>query len=269
MSAAGEELFRLAASAERCWCVEIPAASPLFAGHFPGHPILPGIAHLAIVERALGRALAGVRSLKLRRPVDPGDALALATSPADGEGWTRFELRHGAQTVSGGAVATWPFTKGEEGDAAPLEDSVLAATFPAVEALLPHAPPSRLVSDVTAASREDVACAAEIPPLHPLVQDGKAPAFLGIEAAAQAAAALEALHRPAATPGSRIGYLVGIRAARFAVPHLAAGRPLHVTARRQGSAPPLSIYDFAVGEEGGVAVTGTISTFLAGPTRDE
>jgi len=33
--------------------VEISAASPWFAGHFPGHPVLPGIAHLALAQRAL------------------------------------------------------------------------------------------------------------------------------------------------------------------------------------------------------------------------
>ena len=61
----GTHPFRLLATGEEGrFRVEIPAASPLFAGHFPGHPILPGIAHLAIVERALGIPLAAVRSVQ-------------------------------------------------------------------------------------------------------------------------------------------------------------------------------------------------------------
>ena len=57
--------------------VEIAADSPFFAGHFPGHPILPGIAHPLLVVRALDRELriAEIASLKLRSPVRPGDVV--------------------------------------------------------------------------------------------------------------------------------------------------------------------------------------------------
>jgi predicted hotdog family 3-hydroxylacyl-ACP dehydratase len=272
MSAAGGELFRLAApessaiAGEGRWRVEIPTASPLFAGHFPGHPILPGIAHLAMVERALGRALAGVRSLKLRRPVGPGDALALWISSVNDEGWARFELRRGEEAVSSGAVACRSDPQAQASSGARCE---VSGSFPAVEALLPHAPPARLVREVVAASSEEITCVAEIPVAHSLAAGEHGPAFLGIEAAAQAAAALEALERRTSASGPRIGYLVGIREARFAAPRLPAGRPLRVMARRQGSAPPLSIYEIAVDDGEREAVTGTISTFLAGPIRGE
>jgi predicted hotdog family 3-hydroxylacyl-ACP dehydratase len=100
--------------------------------------------------------------------------------------------------------------------------------------------------------------------LHPLVERGRLPAFAGIEAAAQAAAVLEALNRRQDSPGPRIGYLAGIRQAHFAVPLLTAGRLLRVTARLQASALPLSIYEVAVGDPGREVVTGSISTFIAG-----
>jgi 3-hydroxymyristoyl/3-hydroxydecanoyl-(acyl carrier protein) dehydratase len=72
--------------------VAIPAVSRLFAGHFPHHPLLPGIAHLALVEAVLAaapaaaanasalghrRAIVAVRNLRLRRPILPGDQVDL------------------------------------------------------------------------------------------------------------------------------------------------------------------------------------------------
>jgi 3-hydroxyacyl-[acyl-carrier-protein] dehydratase len=228
--------------------IEIPAGSPLFAGHFPGHPILPGIAHLRFVERALGIPLTAARSVRLRRPVIPGETLELALISGEG-GWTRFEITHQGKPVSGGSVATG----GEESGG--WEDPVaVAGEFPI---LLPHSPPARLIRWVIEAEAERIVCAAEIPPDHPLAAEGHAPAFLAIEAAAQGAAVLEALARRE-DPTPRIGYLVGIREARFAAMPLPVGRPFQVSARLSGSAPPLSIYEIAAGG----AMTGTISTYL-------
>jgi predicted hotdog family 3-hydroxylacyl-ACP dehydratase len=236
--------------------VEIPAASPLFEGHFPGYPILPGIAHLALVERALG-PLAAVRSLKLRRPVFPGSVLELSCGEPAADGWVRFALRRGEETVSDGAVRAGPLEEREMEPALPA-----GGELPPLEALLPHAGPARFVRGILAAAAEEIVCAAEIPPLHPLVAAGRAPTFAGIEAAAQAAAVLEALNRRQAAPGPRIGYLVGVRQARFAAAALAAGRLLRVTARLHGGSFPLSIYEIAVGEPGRELATGVISTFV-------
>ncbi|HTQ80885.1 MAG TPA: hypothetical protein VMM92_12885 [Thermoanaerobaculia bacterium] len=99
--------------------VRIPEDSALFTGHFPGHPILPGIAHLALVTRAIsdwrGRkvALAGVRSIKLRRPVGPGETLLVRLSAPAADGSLGFVLERqggeievlsrGTVLVSGGA----------------------------------------------------------------------------------------------------------------------------------------------------------------------
>ncbi len=102
--------------------VRIPETSPLFTGHFPGHPILPGVAQLALVTRALadwrgpGTTLAGVRSLKLRQPVRPGDILAVRLSPRaeDAEdGSVSFVIERDGERVSRGTVLTreaaaWP-----------------------------------------------------------------------------------------------------------------------------------------------------------------
>jgi 3-hydroxymyristoyl/3-hydroxydecanoyl-(acyl carrier protein) dehydratase len=234
----------------RRFAVEIPAASPLFAGHFPGHPILPGVAQLALVERVLG-PLSGVRNVKLRRQVAPGDRLDLRTGLRE-DGTARFDLSQDGEMVSNGTVLPSREAAGAEPVPA-REGEDLAAD------LLPHTHPARLVRGVIEASEDAIVCAAEVPLDHPLVVDGRFPAFLGVEAAAQAAAVLEALARRDQEPGPRIGYLVGIRDARFASPALPAGRSFEVTARLQGGAFPLSIYEVTAAG----AVTGVISTYIS------
>jgi predicted hotdog family 3-hydroxylacyl-ACP dehydratase len=246
--------------------VEIPAASPLFTGHFPGHPILPGIAHLALAQGALsevlGRqvSLAAVRSLKLRRPVVPGDLPELRLGPPGEDGVARFEVRCGGAAASQGAIEIWNGPAPEE-DGSAGEPGFPAAGFPPPESLLPHGPPAFLLHAISEVAEDGIVAVAEVPPSHPLVADGRFPAFLALEAAAQGAAALEALGRRGA-PGPRIGYLVGIRDARFAVPSLPAGRRLRVTARLTGGAFPLSMYAVSLGEAGHEVAAGTLSTFL-------
>jgi 3-hydroxyacyl-[acyl-carrier-protein] dehydratase len=217
--------------------IAIPEGSPFFAGHFPGHPILPGIAHLALVAKALGNPpLAEVRVLKLRKPVLPGDVLDLTLKETDG--LVRFEIRRGEETVSNGIVRIG-------GGETAVVEAPLSASLP--EGLVPHALPALLIR---------TGSVAVIPEDNPFVEAGRAPAFVGLEAGAQAAALLEALGLSSGEP--RIGYVVAIRNARFRTPWLPAGRPLPVTVKPAGSAPPLSIYEVSVGE----VVTGLVSTFI-------
>lgn len=234
--------------------VEVPEG--FFAGHFPGHPILPGIAHLALVVRALGGPpLAEVKTLKLRKPVGPGEVLDLALD----EG--RFELRRGGETVSNGSIRIG--RTGEED--ASVEPAVPAApatsSYPPPGGLVPHAPPALLVQAVLEASADAISALVRIPEDSPFVQDGRAPAFVGLEAGAQAAAVLEALSRKGeSASGPRIGYVVAIRNARFRSPWLPAGTLLKVSVKAAGSAPPLSIYEIDLGD--GLA-TGTVSTYIS------
>lgn len=249
--------------------VDIPAASPLFTGHFPGRPILPGIAHLALAQRALseilGRqaALGAVRSLKLRRPVVPGDLPELRIGPPGEDGAVRFEVRCGEAAASQGAIEIWNGPVPAEGSAGEMD--LTATGFPPAESLLPHGPPALLLRAISKAAEDGVVAVAEVPPNHPLVGEGRFPTFLALEAAAQGAAALEALGRHGGT-GPRIGYLVGIRDACFSVPSLPAGRPLRIAARLAGGAFPLSVYAVTIGEIGNEVAAGTLSTFLLADT---
>ncbi len=237
--------------------IEIHEASPFFVGHFPGRPILPGIAHLALAAQALGEAaIAEVKFLKLRSPVAPGEVLDLAVETAEDRA-AKFDLRRGGEPVSQGSLRLG-------GEAAPeetFEPGEPAGRFPSPELLIPHAPPARLVHEVLEISADAAICVVGIPNGNPFVEDGRAPAFVGLEAAAQTAAVLEALARTG-TAGPKIGYLVGIRNARFHTPWLPVDVPLRATVRLQGSAPPLSIYEVSLDQGNESLLTGVISTYI-------
>jgi 3-hydroxyacyl-[acyl-carrier-protein] dehydratase len=67
----------------------VPTASTVFEGHFPGHPLLPGVLLIETMAQAAGWIilarnrfdrmpfLAGVRAAKLRRFVAPGERLSV------------------------------------------------------------------------------------------------------------------------------------------------------------------------------------------------
>lgn len=236
--------------------IEIPEGSPFFAGHFPGHPILPGIVQLALAFP--GATVSEIRSLKLRRTVGPGDRLDVSAAEPGPDGAARFEIRRGGETVSQGVLRLGAPDGGEPDPGVEIP----ASAFPPPETLIPHAPPALLLRSVEAVSAEGISGFAVIPAGHPLAKEGRVPSFLGLEAAAQAAAVLEALERRNGGGGPRIGYLVGIRDARLRAPDLPVDRAFRVTARLHGSAPPLSMYEVALEGASGELLAGTISTYL-------
>lgn len=79
----------------------VPAESPVFEGHFPGHPLVPGVLLIETMAQASGYLvlalngfatmpfLAGVKSGKLRSFVAPGAALDIAAELVhDGSGFS-------------------------------------------------------------------------------------------------------------------------------------------------------------------------------------
>lgn len=88
----------------------IPADHPALPGHFPGHPIVPGVVLLDHAIAALGASLNRplhtwrLASAKFLSPVAPGEPLDLAFDAAAG-GAIRFTLRTGARDVATGVLS--------------------------------------------------------------------------------------------------------------------------------------------------------------------
>ena len=90
--------------------------SPWFDGHFPGSPILPGIAQLAIIEEAVrraggdGGAISGVDRLRFKGMIRPGERMTVTARPANESG-NRFSVR---VSTDGGIVCTGTVRVGDE-----------------------------------------------------------------------------------------------------------------------------------------------------------
>jgi acyl-CoA synthetase (AMP-forming)/AMP-acid ligase II/3-hydroxymyristoyl/3-hydroxydecanoyl-(acyl carrier protein) dehydratase len=92
----------------------IPADHPAFAGHFPGHPLLPGVALLTLVLRSLARRPAlrqrlgeapAIEQVKFLSPVGPGAQVQvqLRATPAPGTG-VAFECLVGGRIAARGQL---------------------------------------------------------------------------------------------------------------------------------------------------------------------
>jgi acyl-coenzyme A synthetase/AMP-(fatty) acid ligase/3-hydroxymyristoyl/3-hydroxydecanoyl-(acyl carrier protein) dehydratase len=89
----------------------VAADHPVFAGHFPGQPVLPGVALLAFVMRALDEqpllaarlgATPQINNVKFLSPVMPGTALQVLLVP-QGSG-VGFELQAGGLVAAKGLL---------------------------------------------------------------------------------------------------------------------------------------------------------------------
>jgi predicted hotdog family 3-hydroxylacyl-ACP dehydratase len=249
--------------------IAVPGGGPLFEGHFPGRPILPGVSELALVARALAppgssEAIRAIPFLRFRHLVMPGDRLEVSASGRLEDGATRFAVRRAGGLVANGAILFGhPELAQRPGSSFAVSP---ARNVPGFDTLIPHRAPMRFVGAILGEAEDGMTCLARIPAECALVENGVAPAFAGIEAAAQTAAVWEAVRRSREEAGAqaRIGYLVSVREVVLHRGTVPSGADLFVSVRLEALAPPLATYTVEVVLEGEIALRGSIGTYLSG-----
>ena len=93
----------------------IPADSDWFDGHFPGNPVLPGIAQLGMVFEVLGRMIEGdvqvmqVQRVRFRQMILPGDRVVVGVQPKpDKNGLHAFRILKDGEVICTGGMAVAP-----------------------------------------------------------------------------------------------------------------------------------------------------------------
>jgi len=91
------------------WC--FAAAHPVFVGHFPGQPIVPGallldrVVHHVAEQHAVDGQIVVIEQAKFLRPVGPDEPVDLEVqTSADAPTRWRFTLRVGDQTAANGIL---------------------------------------------------------------------------------------------------------------------------------------------------------------------
>lgn len=81
---------------------------PALPGHFPGHPIVPGVVILdrliADLAARTGARAIGVKRMKFTRPLAPGEEFSVEWG-APQNGGVRFNVKVGAEMLASGQLA--------------------------------------------------------------------------------------------------------------------------------------------------------------------
>jgi 3-hydroxymyristoyl/3-hydroxydecanoyl-(acyl carrier protein) dehydratase len=90
--------------------LQVPYELPIFRGHFPSRPIVPGVVQIgwavevARAEGLVAGAFTGISGAKFRRVLQPGMNLGLRLDGFDERRQLSFEYSLGSMVVSGGRV---------------------------------------------------------------------------------------------------------------------------------------------------------------------
>jgi predicted hotdog family 3-hydroxylacyl-ACP dehydratase len=240
--------------------VDLPGDSPYVWGHFPGRPILPGVAQLALALDTLRPALPERLVLaRFRRIVTPPARLTFSRRET-AAGTVRIDVTSDEHPVSSIEIA--PGAPGPVDDWAVAVASRRRSGLPPIEALIPHRDPMLFVESIAGEADDGITCSARIPETCALVRGGVAPAIVAIEAAAQAAAVFEALRAGPGDGNARMGFLVSARDVALHALTVEAGVPLFASARVVAQAGSLAHYQVEVSQESHPLLRGTIGAYL-------
>lgn len=93
-----DNLYHVIAQDDSSFTIRFNAQHPVFAGHFPGHPIVPGACLVQIAEdllsERLGKSVAftSVHNLKFRQPVYPDHTVTYELKPGKTENTINCQL---------------------------------------------------------------------------------------------------------------------------------------------------------------------------------
>jgi len=89
----------------------VSGKSPWFSGHFPGEPILPGVAQLGMVFDAIKQAcgknlkISGVKRIKFKHIIKPGDKIQIiAKEKIDDNSLYTFQVTVASQIACNGIM---------------------------------------------------------------------------------------------------------------------------------------------------------------------
>ena len=89
--------------------VTISADHPSLAGHFPGHPVVPGVVILGEVMNAIRETakekieFVGLPSAKFMSPLNPGEPITIRLD-RQGNGSTEFTCTSGSRFIASGCL---------------------------------------------------------------------------------------------------------------------------------------------------------------------
>ena len=231
-------LVAIDAGADGCVAtLAIPPDLACLRGHFPGHPVVPGVVlvgwalELAATHLGMAPDCRGMETLKFQRVLQPGQRVEL-TLRADRDRHTlRFAYRDGDTMCASGRMLP-PQANGQQiAEAAPSGGKDAPLPWPIAE-LIPHRDGMLLLDALAACDADHVRCRYRVPPgglLHDA--SGTLPAWAGVELMAQAAAAWAGCQATRASEPVRRGFLLGTRHYTCNVAGFAPGNLLMVEAR--------------------------------------
>lgn len=135
--------------------------------------------------------------------------------------------------------------------------------YPAVERLVPHGPPMRLVDEIVGTVPDGIVCRTRIGDDFVFLRGDEVDIAVTIELVAQAIACYSGLRDHAEGSVPKPGLLVGCRTAKFVAPCLRRGDELLITARSQWVREPVASFTGDVTRDGEVIASVELSVVIA------
>ncbi len=251
-----------------------PDDLPCLVGHFPGLPVLPGLAQLqwavagAEVLRGEPVQVRRLEALKFRELLRPGEPFTAKVSAQDDPDRIDLEVLREDRVVASARIrlGSAPADLGYADPVQPTGDAVAA------NELIPHAGPMVFLDRLVAGDEKRTVCSVRVDALRLFRAEGGAlPGWAGIEPMAQCIAAHGGLEARRVGEEPRIGFLLGCRRLAVADDWLLPGVAYVASAEQVwGGEQGLVSFDCALFERDGGRrlLTGRINAYLPADLND-